>query len=68
MIFILGDNHVSQLKGKHMLLGIVGLVVGFVAGVLVGRRNKSAVEAAVAEAKVDLAKAQAEAAALKAKI
>lgn len=68
MIFILGDNHVSQLKGKHMLTGIVGLVVGFVAGVLVGRRNKSAVEAAVAEAKVDLAKAQAEAAALKAKL
>lgn len=53
---------------KHMLLGIAGLVVGFVVGVLVGRRNKTAVEAAVAEAKADLAKAKTEVAALKAKL
>ena len=34
-----------------MFILVVGLVVVFVAGVLVGRRNKNSVEAAVAAAK-----------------
>ena len=34
-----------------MILLVIGLVVGFVAGVLVGRRNTQKVEAAVSEVK-----------------
>lgn len=42
-----------------MFVAIIAAVAGFVAGVLVGRRNKAAVEAAVDKAKALEAQAKA---------
>ncbi len=38
-------------KGNNMITLVIGAVVGFVAGVLVGRRNSQKVETTVAEVK-----------------
>ena len=34
-----------------MITGLIGIVIGFIIGILVGRRNKQKVEAAVSEVK-----------------
>jgi uncharacterized membrane-anchored protein YhcB (DUF1043 family) len=50
-IFIFVSNN-PLTKGKIMILGlIIGVVGGFVLGVLFGRRNKKKVEAAVEHVK-----------------
>ena len=43
----------------EILFVVVALTVGFVAGVLVGRKNKQGVETLLAKAKADLADLQA---------
>lgn len=46
------------LKGITMILGtVIGLGIGFVAGVLVGRKNRKSVEAAVIIGQAEAAKA-----------